>query len=91
MKVSEETRTPDRLDHNHVVASAGNNAMRRSLVPLLFPVGALQPPAIAHKTSDSRFFSIGETGFEPATARPPARRMAYGSDEGVKFHWVFFV
>ena len=32
---------------------------------------------------------VGETGFEPATARPPATMMGYRSGDEARIHWVF--
>ena len=32
---------------------------------------------------------IGETGFEPATARPPATMMGCHSGDEARIHWVF--
>jgi hypothetical protein len=32
---------------------------------------------------------VGETGFEPATARPPAQTLGYRSGDEARIHWVF--
>ena len=49
---------------------------RRELVPQLFPSGPFGAPTKQLKgVALQGFPRIGETGFEPATARPPAREV----------------
>jgi hypothetical protein len=47
--------------------------VRQKFVPRLFPVGVFDAERIDLKTPRLQTFPrVGETGFEPATARPPA-------------------
>ena len=62
----------------------------KKIVPQLFPKTHLAGSVAGEKTAHLQGFpSIGETGFEPATARPPVRGLGLRSVDHARVRWVY--